>query len=116
MSPKSPGAGSQPTAKACLGHPEGGGPSGLEEFGKVTSSPHLLRVGFPPPSSFHRVSTPWEGGSLNSRFAHLVIIPGDKGKAGGREGMRHKLQVIGQAHSTLISNQEEVFPESLGCP
>ena len=56
MGCKTPGAGSQLTAKTCLGHPEDGGPFGREDFGKVTSSPHLLVVGFPPPASFLTVS------------------------------------------------------------
>ena len=105
--------GSQPTAKTCMGHPEDGGPSGREESGKVTSYSHLLVLGFPTPASFLKVSTPGRGTTLKSRIAWLGICLNDEMEEG--EGMRHKPYVLGQAHATLNSNQEEEYPEGLCC-
>ena len=56
------------TARTCLGPLEDGTPSDREEFGKGTSSPHLLVFGFPPPDSFLTISPLGEVSTFNILF------------------------------------------------
>ena len=74
----------------------------------------LLGGRVPPPASLLRDSPPEECSTHNSWFCRLGICPGDEGE--GEVRMRHKPEVFGQAHATLISDQEVEIPEGSGCP
>ena len=80
--------GNLPTAKTCMGHAEDGTPCDREEFGKGTSSPHLLVLGFPPPASFLTISPLGEVSTFKPSFAQLGICPEDEEE--GVEPMRDK--------------------------
>ena len=88
-----------------MGNPEDGTPYYRERFLKRTSSIHLLVLRFAIPAALLTVSPLGESAPLTSCFVQFAICPEDEREEG--EPMRDQLQVFGQAHVTLISNQQE---------
>ena len=92
--------GTFPTAKTCLWHPEDGTRLDQEDFGKGTSTPNLLVVGFTPPASFLTIS-PLEDVSTFNILLHRVW-----GLSRGRRGRRRntKRQALDVRTGTCHSN------------
>ena len=100
------------TARPSLVQPKDGGPSGPEELWKVTWSPRLLVLGFPPPASFRRVTPPTDASTLSTAlWQGLGFVPGRKGRGWKYWDTSPWASVL--AHSTHLKPSSRTFPKPL---